>query len=123
MQQFFYLLSLRLFAAQQVSDVSSLIIRSSMTAVAASGFTFVRCSWSGWPVRPRKQHDYHHDMKVKPEAATAVIELLMMGGKTPETCEAVNKRKDNKQKNCSFKLMVYLNCTIMHEHTNLKFYI
>jgi hypothetical protein len=23
--------------------------------------------------------------KVKPEAATAVIELLMMGGKTPET--------------------------------------
>ena len=29
---------------------------------------------------------YHHDTKVKPEAATAVIELLMMGGKTPETC-------------------------------------
>jgi hypothetical protein len=28
----------------------------------------------------------HHDTKVKPEAATAVIELLMMGGKTPETC-------------------------------------
>jgi len=25
-------------------------------------------------------------MKVKPEAATAVIELLMMSGKTPETC-------------------------------------
>jgi inosine-uridine nucleoside N-ribohydrolase len=24
--------------------------------------------------------------EVKPEAATAVIELLMMGGKTPETC-------------------------------------
>jgi hypothetical protein len=32
------------------------------------------------------QHDCHHDMKVKPEAATAVIELLMMSGKTPETC-------------------------------------
>jgi hypothetical protein len=31
-------------------------------------------------------HDYHHDTKVKPEAATTVIELLMMGGKTPETC-------------------------------------
>jgi len=28
----------------------------------------------------------HHDTKVKPEVATAVIELLMMGGKTPETC-------------------------------------
>jgi hypothetical protein len=24
--------------------------------------------------------------RVKPEAATAVIELLIMGGKTPETC-------------------------------------
>jgi hypothetical protein len=34
----------------------------------------------------RKQHDCHHDTKVKPEAATAVIELLMMGGKKPETC-------------------------------------
>jgi hypothetical protein len=46
-----------------------------MTAVAASDFTFivtvVLC---------------HHDTKVKPEAATAVIELLMMGGKMPETC-------------------------------------
>jgi len=43
-------------------------------------------SWSGRPARPRTQHDYHHDTKVKPEAATAVIELLMMGEKTPETC-------------------------------------
>jgi len=32
------------------------------------------------------QHGYHHDTKVKPEAATAVVELLIMGGKTPETC-------------------------------------
>jgi hypothetical protein len=50
----------------------------------------VLCSWldrpAGRPTRPRTQHDYHHDTKVKPEAATAVIELLMMGGKTPETC-------------------------------------
>jgi hypothetical protein len=36
--------------------------------------------------RPRTQHDCHHDTKIKPEAATAVIGLLMMGGKTPETC-------------------------------------
>jgi hypothetical protein len=40
---------------------------------------------AGRPARPRTQHDYHHDTKVKPEAATAVIELLMMNGKTPET--------------------------------------
>jgi hypothetical protein len=46
----------------------------------------VLCSWSSRPVRPQTQHDYHHNMKLKPEAATAVIELLMMGGKTPETC-------------------------------------
>ena len=41
---------------------------------------------AGRTARPRTQHDYHHDTKVKPEAATAVTELLMMGGKTPETC-------------------------------------
>jgi len=40
-------------------------------------------SLSGRPDRPRTQHDCHHDTKVKPEAATAVIELLIMGGKTP----------------------------------------
>ena len=33
-----------------------------------------------------KQHCYHHAPKVKPEPATAVAELLMMGVRTPETC-------------------------------------
>ena len=56
------------------------------------------CTWSGRPARPRIQHDHHHDMKVKPQAATAGIELQMMGGKTPETCWAVNKSQDNKHK-------------------------
>jgi hypothetical protein len=41
---------------------------------------------AGYTARPRTQHDSHHDTKVKPKAATAVIELLMMGGKNPETC-------------------------------------
>ena len=61
----------------------------------------VLCSWSDQPAgRPNheQQHDCHHDTKVKPEAATVVIELLMMGGKTPETCWAVNKRQDNELK-------------------------
>ena len=75
------------------------------------------------PTRPRTQHYSHHDTKVKPEAATTVIELRMMGGKTPETCWAVNKRQDNKPKNCCIRLVIYLNCTIMHGLTNLKFYI
>jgi hypothetical protein len=38
-------------------------------------------------VRPQAQRDYHHDTKVKPEAATAVIELLIMGGKNPKHAE------------------------------------
>jgi hypothetical protein len=67
MQQFSSLLSSRLFTAQHVSGVFPPII-------------------TGQPARPRTQHSCHHDAKVKPEAATAVIELLMMGGKTPETC-------------------------------------
>jgi hypothetical protein len=42
----------------------------------------------GPPGRPdhEHKHNYHHDAKVKPEAATAVIELLMIGRKTPKTC-------------------------------------
>jgi hypothetical protein len=51
--------------------------------------TVVLCSWSGRPgrpARPQTQRDYHNDTKVKPEATNAVIEFLMMGGKTPKTC-------------------------------------
>jgi hypothetical protein len=33
-----------------------------------------------------QQHCYHHGPAVKPKAATAVVELLMIGMKTPETC-------------------------------------
>jgi len=33
-----------------------------------------------------QNHCYHHAPTVKPEAATAVVELLRMGLKTPETC-------------------------------------
>jgi hypothetical protein len=33
-----------------------------------------------------QQHYYHHAPTVKPEAATAVVELLKMGVKTPEIC-------------------------------------
>ena len=94
MQQFSSLLSWRLFTAQDVSGVLPPIIRGSMTSVATSGFT-----------------------------ATAVIELLMMGGRTPETCWAVNKRQDNKLENCCIWLVICLNCTIMHGLTNLKFRI
>ena len=33
---------------------------------------------------------------IKPDAATAVVELPMMGVRMPDTCWAVNKRQDNK---------------------------
>jgi hypothetical protein len=33
-----------------------------------------------------QQNCYHHAPKVKPEAATAVVELLMMGVRTLKTC-------------------------------------
>jgi hypothetical protein len=33
-----------------------------------------------------QQHCYHHTPMVKPEAATAVVELLIMGVRMPETC-------------------------------------
>jgi hypothetical protein len=32
-----------------------------------------------------QQHCYHHSPTVKPEANTAVVELLMIGDRTPET--------------------------------------
>jgi len=64
-----------------------------MTAVAASGFTLYRGdSRAVFVVGPVGRPDHKHstnvnpNTKVKPEATTAVIELLMMGGKMPETC-------------------------------------
>jgi len=33
-----------------------------------------------------QQHCYHHAQMVKPEAASAFVELLMMGARMPETC-------------------------------------
>jgi hypothetical protein len=52
LQQFFSPLSWRLFTAQHVSGVFPPITRSSMTAVAASGFTFVSW-WQSCCVRGR----------------------------------------------------------------------
>ena len=67
-----------------------------------------------------EKHGYPQDTKVKPGAATAVVELLMMGGRTPETFWAVNKRQDNKLENCCIWLVIYLNCTMKHGLTNVK---
>jgi hypothetical protein len=92
---------------QELNDCSSSLRFYLLIVVIA-----VLYSWSGRPAWPRIQHGYHHDTKVKPEAATAVIELLMMRGRRPETCWAVNKRQDNKLEDCCIWLVIYLNCVL-----------
>jgi hypothetical protein len=40
---------------------------------------------AGWPDHDQ-QHCHHHALKVKLETDAAVVEILMMGVRTPETC-------------------------------------
>jgi hypothetical protein len=86
------------------------ITRSAKTVSTTSGIchTFTAtCRYSravgrGRAGRPDydQQHCYHHRPKVKPEAATSVVELLMMGVRTPETCLAVNYRQVINWRSC-----------------------
>jgi hypothetical protein len=76
------------------------------TAAAASGLPSERGESSAVgrsrAGRPNydQQHRYNHAPKVKPEASTAVVELLMMDVRTPETCWAVNKRQVINWRDC-----------------------
>ena len=57
----------------------------------------------------------------KPEAATAVYKLLMMGMKTPETCWAVFKRQAINLRDWCIWLVDLFECMMMHGLTNPKY--
>jgi len=56
-----------------------------------------------------------------PGDSRAVFVVGPAGPTTNTACWAVNKPQDNKLENCCIWLVIYLNCTMMHGLTNLKF--
>jgi hypothetical protein len=73
MQHFLYLITMTfIYIAQHVSG-------SSRPSSGAQQLQYQ-------PLVLPSEHCYHHAQKVKAEAATSVVELLMIGVRTPETC-------------------------------------
>ena len=72
------------------------------------------------PARPRPTALLPPRFNGKPEAATAVIEFLMMGMRMPETCGDVFKRQVINQRNCCIWLVDSFECMMMHGLANPK---
>jgi len=72
------------------------------------------------PDRPRPTTLLPPSSDGKPEAATAVDRLLMMGMRMPETCWAVFKRQAIKLRDWCNWLVDFFECMKMHGLTNPK---
>jgi len=103
------------------------IIRSSATAVAASGLPLERGGSSvvgrGWAGRPDhdQQHCYHQSLTVNQRLLLQLCELLMMGMRMPETCWAVFERQVINLRNCCIWLVDSVESMMMHGLANPNF--
>jgi len=100
MQQFLKFITWSLCTAQHVYIQLNMFMYSS-TCLCTAQHVYVTAQHVG---RGRADHDqqhcYHPASTVKQEVATAVIELLMMGVRTSETCWAVHKRQVTNLRSC-----------------------
>jgi hypothetical protein len=89
-----FIIPVFLIIAQHVPGDTPLIVRSSETVIATSGFTYVCGYWQlSWLSHGSCRQPWTY---VKPEATITVFELLAMSGVSLETCWAIKKHWNNK---------------------------